>query len=201
MRNGDTIKREELERRRLRVATLRRQMVPVEKIAKLVQSSPTRVWEDLKVIRQRVIQQSTAEAAAHIDTMVEYYEEVIRQAWRGWRRSLKNEESIGEKSGDHGYITETSKGQSGNPSFLAEISKALWRICELRGLTGKDRAAREEQNREIRPLIGLIINSREELEMLKHVQSLTIDEARPYIPALARPPASANSPGDDEDVD
>jgi len=59
-----------------------------------------------------------------------------REYWAGWLRSGKNEETLVKKAKD-GKGTEaikTSKGQAGDPRFLAGIERCIERRCKLLGI-------------------------------------------------------------------
>lgn len=63
------------------------------------------------------------------------YEHIWEQANRGWLRSLKDSVTQKDKSDKDGSSKETiTKGQAGDPAFLAQMNGALKGIRELWGL-------------------------------------------------------------------
>ena len=69
---------------------------------------------------------------------------VEKEAWRGWRRSLRNREIVNTKktSGDGETKAEASKrteGQAGDPQFLRRVLDCSARRSELLGLNAPQR--------------------------------------------------------------
>lgn len=68
------------------------------------------------------------------------YEHIWEQANRGWLRSLKDSVTQKDKSDKDGGSNETiTKGQAGDPAFLAQMNGALKGIRELWGLDETDK--------------------------------------------------------------
>jgi hypothetical protein len=106
------------------------------------------VSRDLAIIKQRLIDQTTAELKSELWGA---YMHVVNQAREGWRRSLEDKEvtvfenvqGAGGDGNDRIKAQERKEGQSGNASFLAEEQKAYKAMREMFGV---DEAAKWEHS-------------------------------------------------------
>jgi len=183
------------EKRRPTVLRMYLEGVPVTEIAAEYGVSRQTIYEDFQNARREWQQEKIENVQELIELRVAQLEHVIREAYRGWHRSLEDAVTVSDTTGEDRKTTRTVKGQSGNPAFLDTIIKAVTKICELRGLIGKDREAREQAESQVTPMLGVIVSTREEAEMMRRVRSLTLEGGAlkiNYQPTAEAVPASAN---------
>lgn len=130
-------------------------------IAKKIGVSQKQISYDLRVIQHRWQQSMVADFDARKARELAKIDETERQAWRGWRRSLKDAvkniksaKSAPPSVDAEGHVVtgqivearEEREGQAGDPRFLAIVQGCIERRCKIFGidaptkgeLTGKD---------------------------------------------------------------
>lgn len=192
-------------KRRPEVLRMYLEGIPVTEIAAKYAVSRQTIYDDFQTARREWQQTKIENVGELVELHIAQLEHVIREAYRGWHRSLEDSVTLADTAGEDPKTTRTVKGQSGNPAFLDTIIKAVTKICELRGLLGKDREAREQAETQVTPMLGVIVSTREEAEMMRRVRSLTLEGGALKInhhPLAEAVPAKANghahSNGDDD---
>lgn len=153
------------EKRQARVVSLYLQSARVHQIAKLMGISDRTVLRDIERARAswrevagRVYDDLLPEKLAELD-------EIRRAAWKGWKRSLEDEEEITEETSAEGKKSKTRRrGQSGNPAYLNTLEKILRTECELRGML--DAKPAQEQ---VIPVVEVIVSNRDEKEQFETI--------------------------------
>ena len=124
--------------RRHRVAALYLQGRTQWEIARTVQRSQGTICTDLKAIEAEWLRSAVMDVNARKARELAKVDRVEREAYRGWRRSLKNAEKTRKKAIDAGdgqrKEAETiSEGQAGDPRFLQIVMSCIERRCKLLG--------------------------------------------------------------------
>lgn len=115
-------------------------------------------------------------SAAHKRMRQQEAEEMVflkQEAWKAWRRSLQDAQEVIETSGDDGgSTTHKRKGQSGNPSLLAQIIKASERIASLYGLDMPP--PEREDTSPVEPILEVEIDDPVKANELRDIHQVTI---------------------------
>jgi len=130
--------------RSLKVAELHLKGMPQKAIAKRLGVGVATVNRDLKAVHARWQEFAVESRDAWVGKELQRIALVEREAWRGWRRSLKDREIVNTKktSGGDGTKAEASKrteGQAGGPQFLGRVLDCIARRCDLLGLDAPQR--------------------------------------------------------------
>jgi DNA-binding MarR family transcriptional regulator len=134
---------------------LRQESYTNAEIARLLKIQPKRVSAMLAKLEKRVLGELARQVTDVKVRHTAQLERVFREAFRAWRRSKKDSETMrtrtktvpGEAEDEvKETITEhTSKNQSGTPSLLAEARAAMAEIRKLWGIDSKSSAPCEEE--------------------------------------------------------
>ena len=108
-------------------------------IAKKLKVSQAQISHDLKTIRGRWLASSIVDISQVKAKELAKIDEVERQAYRGWHRSLKDAETKVKSAKGIGNSVRTeareeSKGQAGDPRFLTIVVSCIDRRCKIFGL-------------------------------------------------------------------
>jgi hypothetical protein len=109
-------------------------------IAKEVGISDRQVRYDLKTLEIRWRQESSAGIAAHKERQLARNEEIFRENWSAWLRSLEEKLTTAteqsDDSGGKGHKKASLKREQkeGNPAFLAGAAAAIERHCKILGI-------------------------------------------------------------------
>ena len=130
--------------RALKAAELHLQGMPQRAIAAKLGCGVASVNRDLKAVLDHWQAAATDSREAWVAKELGRLGLVEKEAWRGWKRSLKDHEVINTKKTSGGGDTkaEASKrteGQAGDPQFLRRVLDCVTRRCELLGLNAPQR--------------------------------------------------------------
>jgi hypothetical protein len=109
-------------------------------IAKEARVDRGTVSRDLKAVEAEWLKSGVMDLNAAKARELAKNDEVERQAWAGWQRSCKDAETMevtGTSQGGKGKpekVKKVTKGQAGDPRFLAIIQECGKRRCEILGL-------------------------------------------------------------------
>lgn len=140
MANGRSrIKSVSIDERRAKAVSLRAQGLTYEAIGRILGTSKQVVYQDLNIAQKNFASQIADNFEAVRNEKLAILAEVQRQAWIGWKRSLrakrKETTEIGTASGkDVDKVKETVEDQAGDSSFLREIREAVKQECEILGI-------------------------------------------------------------------
>lgn len=147
----------QIEQRRAEVSRFYLRGATLVEISREVRVSVTTVWKDLQSVRQEWLQSSLRNFDEARARELAKIDEIERQAWIGWNRSLRDWEQrnreisreTGSRSdGSHAASDESAKskpgravktsvarrGQCGNPQFLMVVQQCVSQRCRLLGL-------------------------------------------------------------------
>ena len=119
-------------------------------IAKRLHLSQQQVSYDLKELRKRWLESSLVDIDQVKAKELAKIDEVERQAYRGWHRSLKDAETKRKaaRNTSDGVQTEAheeTKGQAGDPRFLTIVLTCIERRCKIFGLDAAIKVSWQEQ--------------------------------------------------------
>lgn len=152
------------ERRQQRVAELYCQQWTQYEIAEELGVTQPCVCQDLAAIRQRWLESSQMNMTERLSSEIAKLDNLERIAMDAWVRSCEDAEEVTtmkspprKKKGDESepkskkptvtQVIEKTKGQSGNPAFLAEARQCVEKRCKLLGLLD-ERAINVNQNKQ-----------------------------------------------------
>ncbi len=123
-------------------------------IARAFEVDQATISRDLTVLQKQWLEASGIDTAERKAQELAHCDEVERVAWAAWTKSQENAETsrakvrgLGKfdpktnKEQTSGETLKTSKGQAGDPKFLAIILDCVKRRCEILGLLDPVRAA------------------------------------------------------------
>ena len=122
--------------RREKVAKLYLEGKTQNELAALFGVNQSTISRDLEAIRKQWQEQ----ALLHFDEIKSHelarIDRLEREYWDAWEESKKNAETVVQKAKEDGTkeATKTSKGQSGNPSFLAGIQWCIEQRLKIFGV-------------------------------------------------------------------
>jgi len=126
--------------RRKTVASLYLQGKFQDEIAKVVKVDRGTVSRDLKALQEEWLKSGVMDLNAAKARELAKIDEIERQAWVAWEQSRKDAETMevtGTAQGGKGKpdkVKKITKGQAGDPRFLAILLDCTNRRCELLGL-------------------------------------------------------------------
>lgn len=105
-------------------------------IARAFEVSQATISLDLKAIHAEWLESAVRDLDARKAMELAKVDEVERQAWVAWARSMENAETKREKVkiGADGETIKISKGQAGDPRFLDAVLKCVERRCKILGV-------------------------------------------------------------------
>ncbi len=139
MTHDEQSEEDRLAERRCQVARLHAQGKSGREIALAVGVSASTASRDLDYIREQWRTQATADMAGRVNAELAVLDEVARQAWEGWHRSIgrhvRKVERIGRTDGKAAASVETvSEELAGAVEFLNTIVKCSERRAKILGL-------------------------------------------------------------------
>lgn len=154
--------------RRVRIAELYAKGYSQAEIGKLVKLERSWVSRELKAIREEWAEQAREHIAAGIGEELAKIKLVEHNAWLGWERSLKNEETKKEVTGSEksDRKEKTSRGQAGKHQYLDIVIRCIERRCKLTGIDAP------EQHQSTHTLAGGSVAILRQ-EILKHESIIT----------------------------
>jgi len=119
-------------------------------IAQRFAVNQSQISRDLKVIQKEWVKAGNVNIDRAKAAALSKLDEVERQAWLGWERSLKDaekqkistgseEEAKGKKKPKGARIEKVTEGQSGNPRFLEVVIRSIERRCLILGIDAPKR--------------------------------------------------------------
>lgn len=136
----------EAESRREKVAFMYRRGMTQADIGKELKINQGNVSRDLKQIRAEWLESRVSDFDAAKEIELQKIDEVERQAWAGWERSVgtierrtKRKKDAGDKSESEATIVETD--QAGDDRFLQTVLKCIERRCKILGLDAPEKHA------------------------------------------------------------
>jgi hypothetical protein len=165
-RNGPARTPEQKLRDRVVIADRYERGWPQWRIAEEVGRDPTTVSEDLRALRAEYRKAAGEKIGELIGRELSKLDRIEREAWRGWRRSLRDAEKKFAKvtDGPKGPGKESSKtneGQAGDAKFLLVIQKCVAERAKIVGLyAGERRVAEASGHGQDRPKPITIIEVR-----------------------------------------
>jgi hypothetical protein len=148
-RNGPARTLEEKLRDRAAIADLYERGWPQWRIAEKVGLVQSTVCEDLRALRAEYRKAAGEKIGELIGRELAKLDRLEREAWRGWRRSLRDAEKKYAKVGStpKGAVKESAKtteGQAGDAKFLLVIQKCVAERAKIVGLYASERRVAEE---------------------------------------------------------
>lgn len=117
-------------------------------IAEEVGVSDATVSRDLKALQSEWLASALVDFNEAKSQELAKIDRLEREYWQAWERSCENAETVTKEGGPSGVdkVKQTSKGQAGDPRFLAGVQWCIERRCKILGvdapnrheLTGKD---------------------------------------------------------------
>jgi hypothetical protein len=147
-RNGPARTPEQKLRDRVVIADRYERGWPQWRIAEEVGRDPTTVSEDLRALRAEYRKAAADKIGELIGRELAKLDRLEREAWRGWRRSLRDAEKKYARvtDGPKGPVKESAKtteGQAGDAKFLLVIQKCVAERAKIVGLYASERRAAE----------------------------------------------------------
>jgi hypothetical protein len=135
----------------------------MRKIAAELGVSVWTVHNDLAVVRKVWREEMAAEYEIWKDRELERIDKLELAAWDGWQRSLQDAVKISERMVPVGNGSERvgveqtmeTKGQAGDPSFLAVIAKCIEQRCKILGLYAPVRKDVTQNGVSVKYVIGI----------------------------------------------
>jgi transposase len=89
------------------------------------------IYDDIRRLRKIWWNRNNRAADKIVAEQVAKLDRAEQAAWEGWERSCLNSEETTTESGEKQKVTTKVKGQSGDPQFLAVISRLIDQRCKL----------------------------------------------------------------------
>lgn len=151
------------EARQARVIRLYFQGMRVHQIAKRMKISDRTVLRDIDRARAEWRETAGKSYDEHLPEKLAEIEQIKTAAWRGWAKSLADEEEYTEESSEDGHkVRKKRRGQSGNPQFLNVLSKQVELECQLRGMLDP-----KPSTTVVVPVVEVIVKNREEKDQFE----------------------------------
>jgi hypothetical protein len=100
--------------------------------------SQVMICKDLKVIRRVWKESAVKDFDEKVAVECQKLDAIEREAWKGWRRSMRDEVTTEEgEYGEFSRSTTKRRGQAGSAQFLALAMNCVKARCELLGLNEK----------------------------------------------------------------
>lgn len=130
-------------------------------VSKWLRDETDRLNQILEVGRQHLIREQLAAL-----------QEAQRLAFSGFKKSLRDavEQTITETP--DGTTTSTKRrGQSGNPSYLAQVVATANRLAQMMGL---DAVQKEEPPQDVEPIMEVVVDTTDQAAQLRDVHQVTV---------------------------
>lgn len=126
-----------VEERRVKVAKMYLEGRSQRHMAKKTGVSQMMIWKDLQVIRKLWKESAVTDYDERVALECQRLDAIEREAWKGWRRSMRDDVVIEESIGALGQPTRSIKkrGQAGSAHFLSVAMNCVKARCELLGLS------------------------------------------------------------------
>ncbi len=146
-------------------------------ISKALKVSSRTIERDIDRARKEWREKASQSYDKHLHEQLAKIDEAEAAAWVGWERSLQDDVTTrtedSETEGEPAVKTViTRRGQSGQPAFIAEITKLAALRCKLLGLLDQD-ARNESVDTENASVVSIVVGSREEADTLR---TLTVSQ-------------------------
>jgi transcriptional antiterminator len=146
-------------------ASLREKGHSLRDIAKEIDLSFKQVQRDLQEIEAALIEDAK-------DSMEEYRKQILAklrntqiQSYKGWLKSLQDKEKHSEKMSEKGMEhTSSTEAQSGNPSHMANMIKAIEAEAKMLGVYNEATDENENSDKLINGLTSLVNKARDYYE-------------------------------------
>lgn len=114
-------------------------------IARVFEVDLRTIERDLHELREEWRKTALADTAEFRGLQLVKLDEVERNAWLGWTKSQENAETLrARKRGDKSETEKVSKGQAGDPRFLAIVLECVEKRCKILGIVGQPALPDEE---------------------------------------------------------
>ena len=93
------------------------------------------IYYDLRVVLKRAVAESTKGAKRRIALRQQQLNRALKKSWEAFEQSKKDAVTLVNRDGaDGASLTETVKGQCGDPAWMAKIIDIIEMHCKLEGL-------------------------------------------------------------------
>ena len=114
-------------------------------IARVFEVDLRTIERDLHELREEWRKTALADTAEFKALQLAKLDEVERNAWIGWTKSQENAETLrARKRGDESETEKVSKGQAGDPRFLAIVLECVEKRCKILGVAGQSPTGADE---------------------------------------------------------
>lgn len=161
-RRGPKRNKQQKASQKKKAAQLREQGKTLREIGSEVGLHHTQVWHDLNEVEAEILEEAKDSLEAHRARVLAKLRKVQIESRIAWERSLQDKERYTEKeSAKTGLETSSMReGQSGNPTHMTNMIKAIEKEAQLLGLLKPDAGGGEDNQDLIAGLSRIVEDAR-----------------------------------------